>query len=1109
MPTSDFEQSDTLPEHKEEDEPMPHALHQTHTSQLPQYPHKSPPVLSHLPIYRYENLSNTWDIYSGDETIADGLVRAEQIQFATYNVLFDLYHKDLVQTDKRLPHISALLERCQADIIGLQEVTPQSLEYILRQPWITEQYFISAGPDSDLVKPYGQVLLSRFPIRKLYQLRYTKHKHAIIAEIDLADQVLIVMLVHLSSNRRHNAEQNRIAELNALMSYLKPDRPEGWHNKNIALMGDFNTSGHELDPILQQHGFSDIWPVLHPTDAGYTYDPQTNRLAEYLSLSKTSMRLDRIYTRSPEHAAFRPITAQIFGREPLAETAGEVDLYASDHFGLLCVLNLPISEPSHNLNTKTQFSTDPNSLLGADSTAIMSTAVVPALQLESHPDVSSELFWAEVGPIYRSAIVVMPPRELWPPIQSLREQYDRSFMRWMPHINLIYGFVPEDYFAQAAALIQNALASFEPFEIHLREFSSFAQKRHSSLWLKPDSSPPNALCQLQATLQALFPLCDEQIRKSERGFTPHLTVGQCSQAHSQNLLAQWQKTWKPQSFRVSEVHLISRRNDEPFAIRHSIILGQAHDPTKFAHIAGASNTGDNTSPQTGADHDNTKHKCSSDTSTALLGDYLAKCGIGQRHKLRHLAFELIAQAQIACFRQRGIALSDPTMYLLGSSHLQAEGPNSDLDLLCVGPSSLARRDLFADIKQHLSTKGYACYSRIIEDARTPLLEILWQAPPTHSEQDSTANVETLIHSTLEIDLLYAEFPEDLWRTPPQDWSAALLSKLDETSQRSAIGYLEAEAILHTVRTEDLEAFRMALRAIKTWAYKRQIDAHALGFLGGLSWAILLAWVYKRHFAMGVSNAQTTMASDPSKLLSAFFQSMIDWDWSRPISLCPTAHNYKARSKRDRMMILTSIEPIANTVRNIIPSTQAILGREWRRAYNLILQIHRREATWDDLFDNADVMTTPDYLISLDLQAQTLHDFRSAHGWLEANIIRLLLALETIPDIHIRPLTKHTAPKLHRSQHGPQRTAIQDNSLDNQDIVLCQTDDLRLTASIRTMAQATTSQTNITSGSPDILLPQSFIYRHWLGIGVHLQGAKSQVQTSLYRIINIFKSFAIL
>ncbi len=42
--------------------------------------------------------------------------------------------------------------------------------------------------------------------------------------------------------------------------------------------------------------------------------------------------------------------------------------------------------------------------------------------------------------VYTSAVVIIPPKNIWPPIQEIRKEYDRQINRWMPHVNLLYPF---------------------------------------------------------------------------------------------------------------------------------------------------------------------------------------------------------------------------------------------------------------------------------------------------------------------------------------------------------------------------------------------------------------------------------------------------------------------------------------------------------------------------------------------------------------------------------------------------------------------------------------------------------------------------------------------
>jgi RNA 2',3'-cyclic 3'-phosphodiesterase len=175
---------------------------------------------------------------------------------------------------------------------------------------------------------------------------------------------------------------------------------------------------------------------------------------------------------------------------------------------------------------------------------------------------------------HTTAVVVIPPAEVWPPIQALRQQHDRQYRRWMPHITLLYPFRPRADFAALAAQFAAACADLTSFDITLARFDTFRQPRqHYALWLAPE--PQDALVALQAALWQVVPDCDAT-RRHAHGFTPHLSVGQArgSAAIGQTLAA-LQRSWTPLSFMISEVHLIWRNQppDDVFRIGQSVRLG--------------------------------------------------------------------------------------------------------------------------------------------------------------------------------------------------------------------------------------------------------------------------------------------------------------------------------------------------------------------------------------------------------------------------------------------------------------------------------------------------------------------------------------------------------
>jgi len=173
---------------------------------------------------------------------------------------------------------------------------------------------------------------------------------------------------------------------------------------------------------------------------------------------------------------------------------------------------------------------------------------------------------------HHTAVVAIPPPEVWEPIQAIRHQHDRNVRRWMPHITLLYPFMPREHLDEAMPSLIEVGKQSAAFQVTLATFRVFAHAfGKATIWLAPE--PRHTFVTLQATLQAAFPAYDEQSR-FPAGFTPHLSVGQASSPRGrQHLLETLQASWQPVQFTLTAIALIWREADGPFAIAHAIPLG--------------------------------------------------------------------------------------------------------------------------------------------------------------------------------------------------------------------------------------------------------------------------------------------------------------------------------------------------------------------------------------------------------------------------------------------------------------------------------------------------------------------------------------------------------
>ena len=176
---------------------------------------------------------------------------------------------------------------------------------------------------------------------------------------------------------------------------------------------------------------------------------------------------------------------------------------------------------------------------------------------------------------HQTAIVLIPPRQIWEPIQEIREQYDSHVWRWMPHVTLIYPFRFQSDFGALEEKLRRALEPIDPFEVQLREFRHFHHGReHYTIWLAPEPSGP--VKEVQAALETVVPDCNDT-SSYPQGFTPHLSVGQVEGKRNWiKLNAELQVAWQALTFTVREVSLIQRGRapDDIFRLDRTIPLGK-------------------------------------------------------------------------------------------------------------------------------------------------------------------------------------------------------------------------------------------------------------------------------------------------------------------------------------------------------------------------------------------------------------------------------------------------------------------------------------------------------------------------------------------------------
>ena len=267
-----------------------------------------------IPVGRFDG---SWQYKLSSELDTDFTL--DEITVVTFNVWFDRFNR-------RLRHdvLFEEVHQCDADIIVFQEMTQASLDQLLELQWVQETYCVS-DIGANTFESYGVVLLSRLPMTQLslIELPSLMDRKLVLAEFEINGQKLLVGGVHLERLSQSDAARREQVEL---IGSLVADVDHS------IIMGDCNLCSSWPENEILDSRFSDAWPIIHPSEPGFTEDTSLNTM-KFETRRFPSVRFDRVLFRSLAATShWRPDSIELLGTTAIQTRYPSI--FPSDHFGL-------------------------------------------------------------------------------------------------------------------------------------------------------------------------------------------------------------------------------------------------------------------------------------------------------------------------------------------------------------------------------------------------------------------------------------------------------------------------------------------------------------------------------------------------------------------------------------------------------------------------------------------------------------------------------------------------------------------------------------------------------------------------------------------------------
>jgi poly(A) polymerase len=832
--------------------------------------------------------------------------------------------------------------KLNATVVCLQECSQDEEAILCNNRFIKENYYVCSTNKSS--SSVCCIILSKSKPKWFHVVKLIENssKCALIIEFEIwTNQTtkpasILLACAHLTSDMSTDAYSKRRQQLKSLVGCLESIESQNDIDCTI-IAGDFNIGNDQydadtIDIHLISYQFHDLAPNC------FSFDPFTNLTASITSTSRQRRRIDRIYLKTSKPYTIK--AAELFNTNPLEINAKNRDFFYEPYSAIVQYFRKNSIAQETDDATEKFDTTEHNRYLHPSDHYGLHVKIQFTDSLDGFFDCT-----------HHSVLAVLVPKSSSELIQNIRRSHDRTFDRWPPHINIIYPFYRNIDTENVSVEVFNALSSFEPFDVSLNELCFFQD--NSVVYMKPTSDTRAKLSIIHSRLRQLFSDLDTKGIMRDK-YEPHLTVAQLEEMKSKTKRRDWAKNMHAKliaehgaslsiRFTVDCLYWLTRKGTEPFKTKFTFPLGERFPFIRTGlYISSEINWG-----ILGFLNDNNMLLPESGLQMDLVS--------GFNHLIKQLNDNL---ARLDNCETKHVHM----VYTMGSFLFGINTHDIDLAIVklqptgsdCCCPYQQPLGVYVNALARELSANEDYHTTRNIPDALAPIIEL--------TLSDCKENTGLLTNHIDTVDIQLYEVPLDLYDLFSSQCKTNYKQYM-KILNRKQTGYTELylfSGIFENTNTKahisHYKDFQVLLSFVKLWAQSKGIYGKAFGFIGGCSFAILVAYFLSKHVDSESLGHQLELDNSNQRftcLVVDFFQFFANFDWSNNVvslvdqkTVEQVKQKYPEQLRKTPISILQSVCPYHNTSRNVTDRYAKIIVHEFRRAHAAILD-------WKHLHDEND------------------------------------------------------------------------------------------------------------------------------------------------------------